>query len=118
MFTSYNDTLKAWLKNYPQVQPLDMGANPLDDPTFHEITRKFMFTETDIEFTTFPQLISKLLLENYPENYRFYRQYILANNVDIAIYDFCNAACSDAAYETGYPIIITVHMLGTFGKLS
>lgn len=95
-----------------------MGNNSLNGPTFHEITRKFTFIEINIEFTTFLRLMPKLLLENYPENYRFYRQYIFDNNVNIVICNFCNAACFDAAYERGCPCIITVHILDTFDKLS
>ncbi|KAI8051950.1 hypothetical protein BDF22DRAFT_656084 [Syncephalis plumigaleata] len=115
-FASYNDTVKAWLKNYPKVQPLDMGDNPVNGPSFHEVIRKFMLTEDEVDFTAFIRHMSKIFLENYPQDYRLYRQYILNNNVDVVICDFCSMACVDAAYETGRPFVITVHMAGTFGQ--
>jgi hypothetical protein len=51
----------------------------------------------------------------YKNEFQFYSQWLRENSADVVVCDFISSACFDAAYETGNPFVITVHMLGTFG---
>ncbi|KAI8052911.1 hypothetical protein BDF22DRAFT_620573 [Syncephalis plumigaleata] len=115
-FASYNTSLDAWLKDYPHVQPVDMGTNPMLKHIAMRSAHRVVSADQAVDFMEMERLLHNIFGHSYRDTYTFYRNHFTNHPVDVVICDFFNPSCHDAAYEFGLPFVVTMHMLGLLSQ--
>ncbi|RKP25746.1 hypothetical protein SYNPS1DRAFT_28533 [Syncephalis pseudoplumigaleata] len=106
-FAGYNETLPSWMQGYPEIEPIGMGAYPMDHAFYEAFARNFIFP--DEESDSFEEMMFwvDILFKSYLGELAFYRQLLMDRPIDVVICDFTAESCIDAAHEAGIPFIVT-----------
>ncbi|RKP25150.1 hypothetical protein SYNPS1DRAFT_22842 [Syncephalis pseudoplumigaleata] len=78
-FATYGMTLDAWLKNYPQVTPVNMGASPMLSKETMEMTIHMTNAEQHVDMMDMLRFSYSVLADCFKDNFLFYRKHFTEN---------------------------------------